>query len=475
MTETLQLRETSTEEILRIFQLQQGHYLEIGKTTAKERMAKLDRLHQAILKYRPQIREAMYADFRKPALEVDVVEVYPITSAIKHARTHLRRWMRPKKTPTPVAFFGSSSWIQYEPKGVCLIISPWNFPFNLSFIPLISAIAAGNCVLLKPSEHTPHSSALIQKIAGEVFDEREVAVIEGGIETSQALLELPFNHIFFTGSPQVGKIVMAAAAKNLASVTLELGGKSPTIIDETADIKAAAERTIRGKMANSGQICIAPDYVFVHENMYESFVTQARESIREFFGTEIKSSNSYARMVNMRQYGRVKSQLEDALSLGAELAAGGQLDDRELYIEPTILSKVSPEARVMQEEIFGPVLPVITFRNLQEPIDFINKGERPLTMSIFSKNKKNIRRLIEETRAGGTAINHAQLHFYNHDLPFGGINNSGIGKSHGRFGFAAFSNARSFYKQYFWGPTELLKPPYTKFKEWVIDFTIKWL
>lgn len=475
MPETLHLRSTTVEEIRRIFQLQQENHLEVGKSSAKERLAKLDRLHQVVLRYRPQIKEAMYADFKKPALEVDAVEVYPITSAIKHTRAQLREWMRPKKVPTSPAFFGSSSWIHYEPKGVCLIISPWNFPFNLTFIPLVSAIAAGNCVMLKPSEHTPHSSALIRRMVSEVFGEHEVAVVEGAVEASQALLELPFNHIFFTGAPRIGKIVMAAAAKHLTSVTLELGGKSPTVIDESADVTTAAERIIRGKLANSGQICIAPDYVFVHEKMYASFVGAAKETIRKFLGEDPMASHSFARMVNVHQFGRVKAHLEEAIKLGAEVVAGGKTDDRELFIEPTILTKVSPDAKLMREEIFGPVLPVLTFRDLQEPIDFINAGERPLTMNIFSKNKKNIRRLLEETRAGGTSINHAQLHFYNHDLPFGGVNNSGIGKAHGWYGFTEFSNARSIYRQHFWGPTELLRPPYSKFTEWVMDFTIKWM
>ena len=435
----------------------------------------MDRLLEAILRYRPQIKEAMYADFKKPPFEVDGVEVYPVTGAIKHARRHLRRWMKPQKVPTPLAFAGSTSWVQYEPKGVCLIISPWNFPFNLSFVPLVSAIAAGNCAILKPSESTPHSSALIKKIVSELFDENEVAVVEGAVQESQDLLDLPFNHIFFTGSPQVGKIVMAAAARHLASVTLELGGKSPTVVDETADLMAAAQRLVRGKFANAGQICIAPDYVFVHEKVKDRFLEKYKQVLREAFGENPQASASYARMVTRKQYGRVKGYLHEALAKGARLEAGGGTDDADLYIEPSVLTHVSPDSALMQEEIFGPLLPVIPYRDLQQPIDFINSGERPLTMSIFSQNKKNIQRLLAETRAGGTCINHAQLHFYNHDLPFGGINNSGIGQSHGWYGFKEFSHARSIYRQDFWGPSELLKAPYTKWAELLMDFTIRWL
>ncbi|MCB0519298.1 MAG: aldehyde dehydrogenase family protein [Lewinellaceae bacterium] len=475
MPATLNIPTTSTQEIHRLFELQREYQFDVARTTAKERIAKLNRLLDAVMRYRPQMKEAMYADFKKPPFEVDGVEVYPVTGAIKHTRRHLRRWMRPEKVPTPLAFAGSTSWIHYEPKGVCLIISPWNFPFNLTFVPLVSAIAAGNCTVLKPSESTPHSSALIKKMVTEIFDEKEVAVVEGAVQESQELLRLPFNHIFFTGSPQVGKLVMAAAAKHLATVTLELGGKSPTIIDETADLATAAQRLARGKFANSGQICIAPDYVFVHEKVKDNFLEEFKQVMQQSYGDDPRASASFARMVNPRQYDRVKGYLEDAISNGAKVAAGGKTDDRELYIEPTVLTNVNLESDIMQEEIFGPLLPVIPFHDLQEPIDFINAGERPLTLSIFSKNKKNIERVISVTRAGGTCINHAQLHFYNHDLPFGGINNSGIGQSHGWYGFKDFSHARSIYRQNFWGPSEALKAPYTKLTERLIDFTIKWL
>jgi aldehyde dehydrogenase (NAD+) len=475
MPDILVAPSASTEEIQRIFNLQQRNYLSVGKSTAKERIAKLNRLLDAIMRYRTQMKEAMYADFKKPPLEVDMVEVFPVTSAIKHARANLRQWMKPQKVPTPPAFMGSTSWIHYEPKGVCLIISPWNFPFNLTFSPLVTAIAAGNCAVLKPSEYTVHSSALIKKIIGEVFSEQEVAVIEGGVEASQALLELPFHHIHFTGSPMVGKIVMEAAAKHLASTTLELGGKSPTVIDETADIKSAARRLMRGKVANCGQICIAPDYILVHEKVYDVFIASSKQVLESFLGADPKSSPSYARMVNLKQFRRVRAYLEEAVENGAEVVHGGITSEKDLFIEPTILANVPADCRIMQEEIFGPLLPVLPFRDLQEPIDYINAGDRPLTMNIFSKSKQNINRLMNGTRAGGTSINHTQLHFYNHDLPYGGINNSGLGKSHGWYGFQDFSNARSVYRNDFWGALELVRPPYSKLAQWLIDFSIKWL
>jgi len=474
MPATLSATATSATEIQRIFNRQQDNHLHVGKSRAKERIAKLDKLYDLVMRYRPQMKEAMHADFKKPPFEVDAVEVFPITGAIKHARGNLRRWMHPKKVPAPLAFAGSSSWIRYEPKGLCLLISPWNFPFNLSFVPLVSAIAAGNCVVLKPSEMTPHSSALIKKMVGEIFDENEVAVVEGAVGTAQALLELPFHHIFFTGAPSIGKIVMKAAAENLASVTLELGGKSPTVIDETADLKTAASRTVRGKFANCGQICVAPDYVLVHEKVKDEFLKLVKEKILESYGNDPLRSDSFACMVNDRHFQRVKGYLDDAVSKGAKIFTGGKLDATARFIAPTVVTDVPEGSQLLQEEIFGPVLPVRAYRDLQEAIDFINARERPLTMSIFSQSKKNTERLLSETRAGGTCINHSQLHFYNHDLPFGGINNSGIGKSHGWFGFEGFSNARAIYRQDFWGPAELLKAPYSKFTEWAMGLTIKW-
>ncbi|MBW2225133.1 MAG: aldehyde dehydrogenase family protein, partial [Deltaproteobacteria bacterium] len=263
----------------------------------RERKEKLKRLLTAIMSRKQEIRDALYADFRKHPAEVDLTEIMPITSEIKHAIAHLSKWMRPRRVKTPLSLFGSSSYIHYEPKGVVLVIAPWNFPVNLTFGPVISAVAAGNCVMLKPSEHTPHASAIIKSIIDEVFDESEVAVIEGGIETSTAALALPFNHIFFTGAPAIGKIVMAAASKHLASVTLELGGKSPTIIDETASVDAAARRIAWAKFTNNGQICISPDYLFVHESKKDEFLEKLGKHIESFYGLDARRSDSYARIV----------------------------------------------------------------------------------------------------------------------------------------------------------------------------------
>jgi aldehyde dehydrogenase (NAD+) len=466
--------DASTAEIERIFKLQRGHQYTVAKTTAKERKEKLKRLEAVFLARREDIRKALYDDFRKHPSEVDLTEIFPVTSEIKHANRHLSKWMRPHKVSTPMALLGARSYIHYEPKGVVLIIAPWNFPINLCFGPLVAAIAAGNCIMVKPSEHTPHASAVTRSIIEEVFDESEVAVIEGAVETSTALLAQPFNHIFFTGAPEIGKIVMEAASKHLASVTLELGGKSPTIVDESAQVDAAAHRVAWAKYTNNGQICLAPDYVFVHESKKDEFIEKLTKNIEKFYGIDAKKSESYARIVNNRHYHRLNGYLEDAKQRGATVTYGGRIDASEDYIEPTVLTDVDPTSQVMTEEIFGPLLPISTFKTLDEPIAVINSKEKPLALYVYSRNKANIERIIRNTRAGGTCINHSAVHFFNNYLPFGGSNNSGIGKGHGFFGFEAFSNARGILKQVTpFTALDLLTAPYNALKQKLIDLSIK--
>jgi aldehyde dehydrogenase (NAD+) len=468
--------DASSAEIERIFKLQQVHQYTVAKATARERKEKLKRLYAAIVAHKQEIRDALYADFRKHPSEVDLTEILTVTSEIKHAIRHLSKWMRPRRVKTPLTLLGSSSYVHYEPKGVVLIIAPWNFPITLTFGPLVAAIASGNCVIIKPSEYTPHASAVTKSIIAEVFDESEVAVIEGGIETSTSLLAQPFNHIFFTGAPAIGKVVMEAAAKHLTSVTLELGGKSPTIVDETANVDAAAKRVAWAKYTNNGQICIAPDYLFVHESKTNEFLEKLQTSIEAFYGLDARRSDSYARIVNHRHYQRLSGYIDDAKQKGATVVYGGRTDGSEDYIEPTVLTNVDPSSDVMTQEIFGPILPIYSYQSLDEPIAMINSKEKPLALYIYSKSKPNIRRIMENTRAGGTCINHSAVHFFNNDLPFGGSNNSGIGKGHGFFGFESFSNARGVLKQ--WSPIsgiELMSAPFTKFKQLLIDLTIKYL
>lgn len=466
--------ETHADEIQRIFDLQKQHQFRTGSTKAHERIAKLKKLHKVVLKYREDIKDALYKDYRKHPSEVDLTEIYPVTTEIKHAKSDLRSWMNGKSVATPIAMLGSSSRVHYEPKGVVLIISPWNFPINLTLGPLVSAVAAGNAVIIKPSEMTPHASAIMKKIVEEVFDESEVALVEGGVSTSTELLKLPFNHIFFTGAPSIGKIVMRAAAEHLTSVTLELGGKSPTIVDETANVDLAAKRTAWGKFVNNGQVCIAPDYLFVHESKKDAFVAAFKKHMKSFYTEDASQESSYSRIVNSRHYKRVKGYVDDALAKGATIEAGGKFDETQDYIAPTLMTNVAKDSKLMTEEIFGPVLPIYTYTDVNEVIREINTREKPLALYIYSKKRKNINHIIENTRAGGTCVNHNAAHFFNTNLPFGGSNNSGIGKAHGKEGFEEFSNARGIFKQHVPNALDLLTPPYNDFKQRLIDLTIKW-
>ncbi len=468
-------KQTSTDEFRRIFDLHARNQYELGNTTAAVRKAKIRAIKYAIeVEYRDRIREACFADMGKNKSEVDLTEIFPVVSEAKHTLRHLKGWMRPRRVSTPFSLLGSSSWIKYEPKGVCLIISPWNFPFNLTFAPLISAIAAGNAVMIKPSEMTPASSALMAEIIGKLFREDEVVLFEGAVETSTGLLELPFNHIFFTGAPSIGKIVMAAAAKHLTSVTLELGGKSPTIVDETADIKNAARMITWGKFVNNGQVCIAPDYLFVHESRKEEFTKALKDQLLQFYGTEPHQSKSFARIVNERHFDRVKSYLDDAVAKGARIITGGKGIRAEKFLAPTLVENVPADSELMKNEIFGPVLPIYSYKSLDEPLGIIRENEKPLALYIFSKSSANINEILDNTRAGGTCINNNAVHFFNNNLPFGGSNNSGIGKGHGKFGFEAFSNARGILKQNLPSSLQLMMPPYTDFKQKLIELTIKW-
>ncbi|APY08693.1 aldehyde dehydrogenase family protein [Winogradskyella sp. J14-2] len=458
-----------------LFLKQQVRQLKVGTVPYHYRIGQLKRLKKAIeLTFRDQIIEALRKDLNKPKLETELTEIYPIISEIKFAKSNLAHWMQKQKVDSPLSMLGSSSYYIYEPKGVCLIISPWNFPFNLTFGPLVSAIAAGNSVIIKPSEMTSNSSALMAEIVKIVFPEDEVALVEGEVETSNKLLQLPFNHIFFTGSPNVGKIVMSAAAKHLASVTLELGGKSPTVIDNTANIDKAAKRIVWGKFLNAGQICVSPDYVLIEESIKTKFVNACKKWIEHYYTTNPTESDSYARIVTKKHFERLQSYLENAKSLDANIEVGGDFEADSRYISPTIVSNLKEETTLLKEEIFGPILPIVTYNSLDEAIAYVNSKERPLALYIYSKNKRNIKKIVKNTRAGGTCINHNVIHYANHNLPFGGVNNSGIGKSHGFFGFKAFSNQRAVVKQHTFGINELLFPPYTNLKEKIARLTVKW-
>ncbi len=454
---------SASEDIERVYAKQRQNRDAVAASPATERIGKLRRLRAAMFEHRSELYAALWADYEKPAPEVDMSEIYPVVSEARHAMRHLRLWMEPHRVATPLALFGSRSRIIYEPKGVVLIISPWNFPVNLTLGPLVSAIAAGNCVMIKPSEMTPHTSACMKRIIGTLFDESEVAVIEGDSAVAEALLKKKWDHIFFTGSPAVGRVVMKAAAEHLTPVTLELGGKSPVIVDRTANLDEAAKKIAWGKFLNSGQICIAPDYLLIDEAIREPFIKKLRAAIAPETGL----------IVNERHAARVKRLFDDAVAGGAEVVAGGEFDQRD--IAPALLANVDPESAIMQQEIFGPLLPMITYRTIDEALRVIAAREKPLVLYLFSRSRKVIDDVLRRTTAGGTAVNDTLIHFYQLNLPFGGVGESGVGKAHGEFGFQAFSNARGVFEQ----PTrfsaiQLLYPPYTKLKKKLIDLTIKY-
>ena len=371
---------------------------------------------------------------------------------------------------------GTKSYIQYEPRGACLILSPWNYPFSLCAGPLVSALAAGNSVILKPSEFTPHVSAVLKRMVEQVFDASVVAIFEGDAELSQKLLQLPFDHIFFTGSPSVGKLVMKAAAENLTSVTLELGGKSPSIITDSAFLRDAVERTAVAKFVNNGQTCVAPDYVLVDEKVVDRFTTLLIEQIKKLFtenNSSFEKSEHYCRIINDKHFVRLSTLLVETLEQGAQVIFGGESDRNTRFIHPTILTQVPPSSRIMHEEIFGPILPIIVFNKLEEAIAFVNERPKPLALYVFSGNKKEQERILLETSAGGVCINDSGIHFLHHNLPFGGVNNSGIGKSHGYYGFLAFSNEKPILRQRRGFTTvRAFYPPYTarskKIMEWFL-------
>ncbi|RZO82724.1 MAG: aldehyde dehydrogenase family protein [Oceanococcus sp.] len=458
-------------DIQRVFALQQQKALALRSSNKTERVAKLKKLRDAILSRQDAIQQACYADFKKPPVEVDLAEITPILAEIKHSISHIGKWMRGERVWPTMLMFGTKTRIRYEPKGVSLIIAPWNYPINLTLMPLVSAIAAGCTAMIKPSEMTPHCSAVLRDIINDVFHEDEVAMFEGEVDVSTALLELPFDHIFFTGSPAVGKVVMAAAAKHLTSVTLELGGKSPVIVDESADIKKAAQSVMWGKFSNCGQTCIAPDYLYVHESVKDAFIKACREQLEHAYGKDTKASPDFARVVNARHYGRIKSLMDEALDNGATLLAGGDTDSEDNFIAPTLIGDIPDNTRIMEEEIFGPVLPVLSFNDINQVVQRINAAPKPLALYIYTKNPQQAERVLTQTSAGGSCINSCVVQYLHINAPFGGVNNSGIGNSHGVWGFKAFSHERTVIENKF-SVSHWLAPPYNNFVKRMIAITL---
>ncbi len=475
--------DTTVENAIRphleqVFERQRKRSLELRHDTIVDRLNRLRKLESWIQAHRERIKEAVHKDFMKPLLEVDTSEIYPVLTELRHTIDHLDQWMRPKKIDATLAYVGTRSEIQYEPKGVCLIIAPWNFPFNLCLGPLVSCIAAGNTAVIKPSELTPNTSRFLKVMMGEIFEQELVAVVEGAADISQALLDFPFDHIFFTGSPAVGKLVMKAASRHLSSVTLELGGKSPTIIDSSANLNDAAKRIAFGKFLNNGQTCIAPDYVLIEESVKEEFVNKLRREIQNMFGdgNEInEQSTSYARIVNAKHFHRVNDLLKDAIERGVKVEQLGPINPETNFMAPVILVDAPSNSKVMEEEIFGPLLPVVSFVKRDRVLEHINQRPKPLAMYIFTKRRPFIEYILQNTSAGGVCINECVLQFTHPNLPFGGVNNSGIGKSHGYHGFLAFSNEKPVLRQKSgWSGPYLLHPPYSSKMKRIVDVLLRW-
>nr|WP_315417333.1 aldehyde dehydrogenase family protein [uncultured Pedobacter sp.] len=449
------------QQIKSVFDLQQKYKFDLRKTDAETRIGKLKLLKQALEKAEEEIFAALEKDLRKNRFESAVTELYFTYAEIDFAIKKLKGWMRPKSVGKTMNNLFAKNKIYYEPKGICLIIAPWNYPLQLIMSPLVSAIAAGNCVMLKPSELSEATAGVISKLIASTFDLKEIACFEGDADVSTKLLKHPFDHIFFTGSTTIGKVVMEAAAKNLTSVTLELGGKSPAIVDGTSDIKKAAEKIAWGKLVNAGQTCIAPDYVLIEENRLNDFVEHYKAAVQKLFFESVEiNKKDYAKIINDKQFKRLNTLKEDAIADGAVLTFGGETDEQSLTLMPTLLTSVNEKSTIMQEEIFGPILPVITFKNLQEAIEVVNSKNKPLALYIFSDNKQHQHKIINETSAGGTCVNDVLVHISNPNLPFGGVNNSGMGSCHGIFGFKAFSHERAVVFQSKLDLTKMIYPPY---------------
>ncbi|MDR1764491.1 MAG: aldehyde dehydrogenase [Lachnospiraceae bacterium] len=406
------------------------------------RIAALKRMRAWIRAHDEEIMAALSADLGKARFEGYATEIGVALDEINYLLGHLRSLAKDRRVPTPIKQFPSRCFIRKEPYGCVLIMSPWNYPFQLGAVPLAGAIAAGNCAVLKPSAYAPKTAAVLAKMAGECFDQGHVAAVQGGREENQGLLRQKFDYIFFTGSVAVGKWVMSQAAQNLTPVTLELGGKSPCIVDETADMTLAARRIAWGKFLNAGQTCVAPDYLLAHESVKDRLIAELQKCVRGFFGEDPLKSRDYPSIVNMKHFMRLAGLME-----GADIPWGGQTDMESLKIAPTLLDGVDAGHASMQEEIFGPILPVLPYRDLQEAIDFVNARPRPLALYLFTKSKENEKRVLGNVTYGGGCVNDAVVHMATPYMPFGGVGDSGMGCCHGRWGFDTFTHEKSIMKK----------------------------
>jgi aldehyde dehydrogenase (NAD+) len=449
---------TNTEEIF-----SQSDFFDSHQTLDPHfRISHLMKLKKIIKEHEKEISDALYADLGKGEFEAFSTEIGMVQHELTEHIRKLKKWSKPLKARTPLHAFPSSSYIYKQPYGKVLIISPFNYPFMLAMTPLAGAVSAGNVVVLKPSEFTPSTAAVIQKIIEKAFDKNYVAVVQGGVETSQELLSRRWDKIFFTGSSRVGKIVLEAASKHLTPVVLELGGKNPVIVDHDANLKVAARRIVWGKLLNAGQSCVAPDYLFVHRQVKEEILQLLAENIQNFFTRHPHTNDDFSRIINPAAVLRLSKMLENVT-----VYFGGDFDSHKKYFSPTILTDVTFDSPVMQDEIFGPVLPVMEFDTLDEVFNFIRKGEKPLAAFYFSENRRKQNEFLQKTYSGDAMINDVVIHFTNLSLPFGGVGYSGMGSYHGKGSFDVFSHERSVMKTPTCFDLPLRYPPY---KSWILKF-----
>ena len=421
----------------------QRAFFNTGKTKDVDfRVRQLRLLREAVLKHEGEILEALRLDLNKAPFEAYETELGIVLEEIKFTIRHLPRWAGARRVNTPTMHFLSSSHVYTEPYGSILILSPWNYPFQLTMVPLIGAIAAGNCAVVKPSAYSAHTSALIGRILAEIYDEAFVAVVQGGREANKTLLDEKFDYIFFTGSPEVGKVVMESAAKHLTPMTLELGGKSPCIVDETADLRLAAKRIVWGKFLNAGQTCVAPDYLLVHSKVKDQLLQEMQSFITVFYGETPEQNPDYPKIINQRHFERLIGLME-----GCRIVTGGRANHETRQLAPTLLDKLSWESPVMQEEIFGPLMPVLTYDSLPEALELIGRRPKPLAFYFFTTSRKNEAYAIRTASFGGGCINDTVIHLSNPHLSFGGVGESGMGQYHGKASFDTFSHQKSIIKK----------------------------
>jgi len=462
-------------EVNRLFELQKINKTKIRQTSVSERIQKLKKFERSIQTRRTEIELALYKDLQKNAFEANYSEIFGTLSEIRYFIKNLGKWMKRQKVSNSFAYLGSTSSIMYEAKGNCLIITPWNYPFYLTMSHLVASVGAGNVTIIKPSESTPYTSDLIRQIISEVFDENEVAVVFAGKDISEILTRMPFEHIHFTGSTTTGKRIMEAASENLCSVTLELGGKSPVIIDENYPIANCIKQIGWGKFINAGQTCIAPDYVLVHSSKKDEFITQLKSYLASSFGLHPMESDIMTCIIHVAHHDKLVGLLQNAVASGAAVLHGGNFDRENLRFEPTLVEINDLNSELMQQEIFGPILPIVTYDTLEEALFIINSRPKPLAMYLFSNDNKWLDQVLSNTSSGGVSINDTMAHFVQTYLPMGGVNHSGIGKSHGHFGFLEFSNQRAVLKSHIKGGiTWPFQFPYTNFKKKLLEVLLKW-